>query len=385
MKRSDQEKISRLDRRYRTILETTLDYPQWLSIFFWDDESKEQIAGYLETFISKHGDIVSVRSLHPSSEERTPIHLSCIYRHEITLLDGTQDVLFQKFNFSAGFNSLFTSLTWSYLSNLSPSFRRNHRLYEKQIGRSFQLVHPHPRSLWENYKLFLSTVGTHWSTKGDTPIGPSWVVLTDVSAVTCAVTRTNRSVGDSVYTCLVTAIHKARLQKKQFEQLGIALAKTVQSCYSHRDAFVDVGLGNYIMDSKGNARFIDGELLQVFPGEVPSHYKALELVMFMETLYLETVRDYCKTINSRNHDEIRKYQHGLLLFFSAFLKELRLSKEEIDLAQTMYLDWSTKLGTFFFTFLLLLRCDPRVILQYRTLFLKDFVVTLDEQSKLQNF
>jgi hypothetical protein len=142
-----------------------------------------------------------------------------------------------------------------------------------------------------------------------------------------------------------------------------------------------VGLGNYIIDDQGRARFIDGELLQVFPTSAPPHYKALELVMFMETLYLETVRDYCSTVNSLNLDDMKQYQRGLLVFFSAFLKELRLSKEELMLAQKMFRDWSTKIGTFFFTLLLSLHRTPRVIHRYRKILREHLLLILDEYIK----
>jgi hypothetical protein len=184
-----------------------------------------------------------------------------------------------------------------------------------------------------------------------------------------------------VYTHLITAIHQKRLQKKQLETLGTALAETIRSCYERNLAFIDVGLGNYIIDDQGHARFIDGELLQAFPTSVPPHYKALELVMLMETLYLETVRDYCRTINSCNPDDIKQYQRGVLVFFSAFLKELSLSKEELMLAQSMYHEWSTKISTFFFTLLLSRRRTPHIIHQYRKILRIQLLNIIDENIK----
>ena len=113
-----------------------------------------------------------------------------------------------------------------------------------------------------------------------------------------------------------TSLELQAFQKKQFETLGKSVGKMIRSCYIQKVTFIDVGLGNYILDSEGVVRFIDGELFQVFPEGVPLHYKALELVLFIEDLYIEMVRDYCKTINSKDSDVIRKYLQGLLVFFS---------------------------------------------------------------------
>jgi hypothetical protein len=197
------------------------------------------------------------------------------------------------------------------------------------------------------------------------------VVLTDVTAVTLAVPGNNQVVGSSLYSHLVNTIHCSRFQKKQFETLGKSVGKMIRSCYAQKVTFIDVGLGNYILDSEGVVRFIDGELYQVFPEGVPLHYKALELVLFIEDLYIEMVRDYCKTINSNDFDVIRKYQQGLLVFFSSFLKELDLSNDELVLAQGMYHDWSTKVGTFFFTVFLSLHWDARVMSSFRLLLKED--------------
>jgi hypothetical protein len=367
MDRSDRKKINHLYQLHTPITAITRNYSDWLSTFFWNANTQEEITEYCETIAQKHGGISSVSSGHPLLQERTPIHLRYLYRHELFCDDDTTIVLFQKFNFSYNVTSLFTSLTWSYLSNLSTVFRKMHREYEQSQHRSVQLVHPNPRTLWENYKTFLSTLGVHWTKNDGMVLGPVWIVLTDTTAVTVAVPGKNTVVGDSVYSQLVHAVHDNRFQKKRFESLGFSLAGTIRFCYEKKVAFIDVGLGNYIMDEAGRARFIDGELLQVFPTGVPSHYKALELVLFMETLYLETVRDYCRTINSKDVHIIKKYQQGLLLFFSVFLKHLGLSKEELMLTQMMYRDWSTKVSTFYFTLLLSLNRDSRVISSYRLL------------------
>jgi hypothetical protein len=192
-------------------------------------------------------------------------------------------------------------------------------------------------------------------------------VLTDVTAVTLAVPGANQLVGSSLYSHLANTIQRNRFQKKQFETLGKSVGKMIRSGYLQKVTFTDIGLGNYILDSEGMVRFIDGELFQVFPEGVPSHYKALELVLFMEDIYVEMVRDYCRTINSTNSEATRKYQQGLLEFFSSFLRELDLSNDELVLAQGMYHDWSTKVGTFIFTLFLSLHWDARVICSFRLL------------------
>jgi hypothetical protein len=250
---------------------------------------------------------------------------------------------------------------------LSTTFRRRHRQYEKSLGRFVSLIHPNPQSLWKNYISFLSTVGSSWNAKKTTFLGPTWVVLTDVTAVTLAVPGANQLVGSSLYSHLANTIQRNRFQKKQFETLGKSVGKMIRSGYLQKVTFTDIGLGKYILDSEGMVRFIDGELFQVFPEGVPSHYKALELVLFMEDIYVEMVRDYCRTINSTNSEATRKYQQGLLEFFSSFLRELDLSNDELVLAQGMYHDWSTKVGTFIFTLFLSLHWDARVICSFRLL------------------
>jgi hypothetical protein len=226
--------------------------------------------------------------------------------------------------------------------------------------------------------VFLSTIGSSWKTKKPTILGPIWVVLTHVTAVTLAVPGKNQVVGVSVYFHLVNALHRNHFQKKQYELLGTSVGKTIRSCYAQKVAFIDIGLGNYILDSEGAVRFIDGEFLQVLPEKVPSHYKALELVAFMEDIYIEMVRDYCRTINSKDSEVIRKYHKGLLVFFSSFLKELDLSKEDLVLAQKMFNDWSTKLGTFCFTVFLVLRWDAEVVSSFRVLLKKELEMIIQK-------
>jgi hypothetical protein len=227
--------------------------------------------------------------------------------------------------------------------------------------------------------LFLSTFGTSWNAQENTHLGPVWVVLTDVTAVTLAVADKNQTVGLSVYSHLVDLIHQSSFQKKSFERLGESLARTIQSSYTQKAVFIDVGLGNYILDSKGMARAIDGELFQLFPEAVPSHYKALELVLFMEDIYIETVRDYCRAINSGEVDKIRRYQQGLFVFFSSFFTTLNLTKDEMTLAQRMYHDWSTKVGTFYFTVFLFLRWDARIISSFRLLLKEELEKIIEER------
>lgn len=365
MKKADRKKIFRLRRLYKNEKKTTLAYPQWVLTFFWDASAKQQLNEFLHQHLQSHGSVTSVVSGHPVLGEHTPIHLPYLYRHDLSFEDGSGCILFQKFNFTFNLTSLFASFIWSYLAQLSPTFRSNHRRYEKNHGHAFLLLHPHPRSLWKQYTLFLSAFGSSWNANESPQLGPVRVVLTDVTAATLAVPGKNQAVGSSVYSHLVDAIHRRSFQRKEFENLGVSMARTIRSCYSQKAAFIDVGLGNYILHSEGQTRVIDGELFQVFTEEVPSHYKALELVMLMEDVYIETVRDYCRTINSPVVDTIRRYQQGLFVFFSSFLTELDLSKDELLLAQAMYHDWSTKLGTFCFTIFFSLHWDAKVLSFFR--------------------
>lgn len=376
MKQNDRKKISRLRKFYKNEKKTTLAYPLWVRTFFWDSSTKEQITTFLTKQIELHGSVLSVTSSHPLVREHTPLHLPYLYRHDLSFEDGSVCALFQKFNFTRDLTSLFASVIWAYLAQLSPNFRMAHRLYERNEGRAVVILHPHPRSLWGHYMLFLSTFGSSWNAKENTHLGPAWVVCTDVTAVTLAVADKNQTVGSSVYSHVVDSIHQSSFQKKSFELLGESVARTLQSCYTQKAVFIDVGLGNYILDSKARARAIDGELFQLFAEAVPSHYKALELVLFMEDIYIETVRDYCRTINSSDVDKIRRYQQGLFVFFSSFLTTLDLTKDELALAQAMYHDWSTKLGTFIFTIFLALHWDARVMSSFRVVLKESIKRTL---------
>jgi len=379
MNQTDWKKIRRLHQMHKREKKTAFAYTPWLATFFWDLPAKEQLTDFLQHHIDLHGPITSVSSSHPVVQEHTPIHLPYLYRHDVSFEDGSLCILFQKFNFSRDFTSLFTSFTWAYLPMLSTTFRRRHRQYEKSLGRFVSLIHPNPQSLWKNYISFLSTVGSSWNAKKTTFLGPTWVVLTDVTAVTLAVPGANQLVGSSLYSHLANTIQRNRFQKKQFETLGKSVGKMIRSGYLQKVTFTDIGLGNYILDSEGMVRFIDGELFQVFPEGVPSHYKALELVLFMEDIYVEMVRDYCRTINSTNSEATRKYQQGLLEFFSSFLRELDLSNDELVLAQGMYHDWSTKVGTFIFTLFLSLHLDARVMSSFRLLLKEDLEKILEKQ------
>jgi hypothetical protein len=379
MKQTDNTKIQHLHRLHKKQKKTTLSYDSWIATYFWNIPAKEQITGFLQPHIEQHGSIILVYSFHPTVQEHTPLHLPYLYQHTVSFEDGFQCILFQKYNFSKNITSLFTSMVWSYLPQLSTTFRRQHRTYEKNLSRPLSLVRPHPRFLWENYSVFLSTIGASWNTKKLPFIGPIWVVLTEVTAVTLAVPSKTQEVGSSLYSHLANALHHSRFQKKQYELLGKSVGKTIQSCYAQKVAFIDIGLGNSILDSKGVARFIDGEFLQMFPETVPSHYKALELVVFMEDIYVEMVRDYCRTLNSRDSDMIRKYQQGLLVFFSSFIKELDLSNADLVLAQKMFNDWSTKVGTFCFTVFLVLRWDARVVCSFRKLLKKELETIINQR------
>jgi len=367
MKRADRKKIRSLHQLHRREKRTTHSYDSWLATYFWDPASKEQITEYLQSLIQHHGEISSVTSSHPELLERTPIHLSYLYRHEISCEDGFQQVLFQKLNFTWSFISLFSSIFWAYIAFLSTTFRQNHRRYEKNIGRLLALMRPNPGSLWENYQAFLRTLGSPWNTTEIKLLGPTWVVCSDITVVTLAVPGKNQPVGGTVYVQLIHAVHQKRTPKKQFETLGSSLGKTIKSCYEQNVAFLDISLGNYIRDRDDVVRFIDGELFQVYPFGVPSHHRAMELVLFMETIYIETVRDYCETVHVRDADAIHRYLQGLVNFFSSFLQEIGLSDDELTMALRMSQGWTSKFGTFFFTLYFSFNHDAKVMSLYRVL------------------
>jgi hypothetical protein len=378
MKRADRKKIQRLHQLHQHEKKTTLSYDSWLATYFWDSASKEQITEYLHSVIQRHGKISSVTSFHPRVQGRTPIHLPYLYRHDISFEDGSQVVLFQKLNFSWSLISLFNSVFWSYIGCLSPAFRHSHRRYEKTIGRSLALVRPNPGSLWENYRMFLRTLGSSWDTQETKLPGPTWVVCTDITAVTLAVPGKNQEVGTTVCEHLIHAIHQRRFSKKQFETLGRLFGLTIKSCYEQNAAVIDVSLGNYICDSDDVLRFIDGELLQVYPEGVPSHCRAMELVLLMETLYIETVCDYCERVNVCDADAIRRYSQGLFIFFSSFLQEVGLSNDELILALRMSQGWTTKVGTFIFTLIYSFTHDAKVLSLYRVVLRESFEKIIED-------
>jgi hypothetical protein len=380
MKRADRQRIRHLHQLHLRQKKTTLSYESWLTTYFWDPASKEQITRYLDSLMQHHGKISLVASCHPELRERTPIHLPYLYCHEFSFEDGFQQVLFQKLNFTWSFISLFSSVFWSYIAFLSTAFRRRHRQYEKSLGRSLVLVRPNPGVLWENYQVFLHTLGSSWNAQEKKLLGPTWVACSDITAVTFAVPGKNQKVGDTVYVQLMEAVHRKRLSKKQFEALGKSLGRAIQSCYEQKAAFIDISLGNYILDSDDVVRFIDGELLHVYPEEVPSHCRAMELVLFMETMYIETVCDYCEKVNIRDAEAIRRYCRGLLLFFSSFLPEVGLSDDELSLALRMSKEWTPKFGTFFFTLSFSFTHDAKVMSLYRVL-LRDSLQKIIEDAR----
>jgi hypothetical protein len=366
----DIKKIRRNHHLHKKTGQTKLGYNTWLDNYFWDPFSKKEIENYLRYVGKNHEGVKTVISRHPSGKERTPIHLPYIYMHEVYFHDNLKIVLFQKFNFSRSINSVFASIIWSYLPMMSSEFRKHHRIYEAKHNYKNNFIKPHPKHLWVNYQNFLYILGDNWKEK-EKGIGPIWIAVNDVTAVTQAIYREEGEVGISVYSKLTDAIHKSlntqNINKKDFERYGNAVGATMKNYYEKNSVLIDINLGNFILDSKSRARLIDGELFQVFKTEVPAHYVGLEVVNMMETVFLETVLDYCDCVNSLKSEDILAYQESLNVFFLSLLKNLRLSDEEVQIALRVFQNRSTKQTNLFFKTLLSLKGNNKIINKYQCL------------------
>lgn len=262
---------------------------------------------------------------------------------------------------------------------MSYEFRKHHKVYENEHGHISCFTPPHPKQLWERYKNFLFTLGDSWETSNDNELGPIWIILNDITTVTQAIYDDKGNIGTTLNTLIIEAIHSGILNqyenKNNFEKYGKAIGTTICKCYEKNTAFIDVNLGNFIFDSRSRARLIDGELFQAFDRYVPSHYKAMELALMMGVLFLETALDYCKTIDSANQEDMSYYQQGLTLLITSIIDELNLTKEETQLALSIYRDWSSKFSHFFFKMLFSLICDFRLIHKYQALLKENLIFT----------
>jgi len=380
------KKIRNIHHLHKKNGQTKLDYTTWLSIYFFESTSKKQITEYLEEIIKKQGNIKTIISKHPTGKERAPIHLAYIYMHEIHFQKNFKTVLFQKYNFSKSLNSLITSFIWSYLPKMSSEFRKHHRIYETSHNFKQNFIHPHPKYLWESYKKFLFLLGEKYKNKKETNLGPTWILINDLTTVTLAICDKDENVGTSAHTKIIDTIHNGiqtnSFNKKDFELLGKTIGKTLNASYEKKLALIDLNLGNFILDHTLRARLIDGELLQVFKTEVPAHYKVMELVLIMQTLFLETVQDYCRKIGSMKTKDIKTYQQGLVILFSSILNELRFSDDDIKIAVLISQDWSTKLSILFYRLCFYLNFDAKMINKYREVLSKNLMLTLKNHTNI---
>jgi len=352
-----------------------------LDAYFWDPYLKKEIKNYLKYVVKNHGEVKTIMSCHPSGKERTPIHLPYIYMHKIHFQNNLKIVLFQKFNFSRSINSTVTSVIWSYLPMMSSEFRKHHRVYENKHNYKNNFIKPNPKHLWINYQKFLYLLGENWKEKKEKGIGPTWIALNDISAVTKAICDKDGEVGISGYSKVIDAVHKSlntkNSNKKDFEKYGNAIGTTMREYYDKKTVLIDVNLGNFIFDSKSRARLIDGELFQVFATEVPLHYIGFEVAIMMETLFLETALDYCKCVNSLENKEILAYQQGLYVFFSSLIKSLKLSKKEVQVALSILQDRSIRQTNSFFKLLFSMKGNAKIIDKYQSLLKNNLMSILE--------
>jgi len=377
----DYKKIGKIHNLHKKDGQTKLDCNSWLKIYFWESISKERMLKYLQHMKQDYGNIRTIISKHPSWTKRPPLHLPYIYKHEIHFQRGSKIVLFQKYNYSRSVPSLITSFIWSLIPKMSSEFRKHHKVWEAKHGHISCFTHPNPKQLWERYKNFLFTLGGSWKTTKDTDLGPIWIMLNDITTVTQAICDDRGNIGTAANTLVTKAIHNGILNqyenKEEFEKYGRGIGTAMRKYYEKNTVLIDVNLGNFIFDSRLRARLIDGELFQVFDGDVPSHYKAMELALMMGTLFLETALDYCKTINSINQEKMSNYQQGLVLLITSIIHELTLSKEEIQLALSIYRDRTSKFSHFFFKMLFSLICDFRMIHKYQVLLKENLIFTVE--------
>lgn len=382
----DYKKIRKIHSIHKKDGQTKLDCNTWLDTYFWDSISKEKMLKYLQHLKQANGDINKIISNHPSWSQRPPLHLPYIYKHEIYFQGDSKIVLFQKYNFSRSFTSLIASFVSSLVPKMSSEFRKRHKMWEAEHDYTPYFTHPQPKHLWERYKNFLSTLGNNWETANNTELGPIWILLNDITTVTEAIIGIDGNIGIGLNNSVTEAIHLGMLKqyenKDWFKKYGKDIGTAMRKCYEKNSVLIDVNLGNFIIDSTSRARLIDGELFQVFDGDVPSHYKAMELALMMGVLFLETALDYCKTINSMNDIDINNYQQGLALIITGIIDGVSLSKEEIQLALSIFRDNSSKFSHFFFKILFSQICDFRMIHKYQVLLKENLIFTV--QNYLEN-
>ena len=117
----------------------------------------------------------------------------------------------------------------------------------------------------------------------------------------------------------------------------------------------------------------------------------MELALIMQTLFLETVQDYCRTINSMKDKDMKIYQQGIIILFSSLLDELRLSNEDIKIAFRISNDWSTRLCNQFFRLCFYLNFNAKIIKKYKDLLSDDLILILknhtnsSSKGRLQNY
>jgi len=381
IRRFDYKKIRKIHNLHKKEGQTKLDCNTWLTTYFWESISKEKMLKYLKHLKQNYGDINTIISNHPSWSKRPPLHLPYIYKHEIHFQGYSEIVLFQKYNYSRSFTSLIASFISFIIPKMSPGFRKRHKIWEIEHYYIPYFSHPYPRQLWERYKNFLSTLGNNYEIANGNELGPVWILLNDITTVTETISGIDGKIGTGINNLVIEAIHHGILKQNEnkncFEKYGKEIGITLRKCYERNSALIDVNLGNFIIDSRSRARLIDGELFQVFDKEVPSHYKAMELALMMGVLFLETALDYCKTINSMNDVDMNNYQQGLVLLTGGIMESISLSKEEIQLALSIFRDNSSKFSHFFFKILFSLICDYRMIHKYQVLLKENLILTID--------
>jgi hypothetical protein len=101
----------------------------------------------------------------------------------------------------------------------------------------------------------------------------------------------------------------------------------------------------------------------------------------MEALFLDTVQEYCKTINSLEESKMFEFQESYVIFFSSLLKELQPSKEIADTALQITNDLSTRVSTGFFQLLFSTKYPFLMIRAYRNLLKQQLTTALKNVVK----
>lgn len=346
------------------------DYEKWLRMYSWGP-SQEDLKAYVSHLQKKHGPVKYVSTFQPRWKFHrlnfSPIHAHYTYIHALFFQDGKKQCLFQKFNFRHSPVSYMVAAWWSHLPYFSFEFGKRHKKYVAAEDFHWGAIHPDPKHLWRNHKIFLRVMGKHWLEREKPILGPICVLVNDTMTVTEAILGRRGGLAESAKNRVLEALHNKIppiASGGTLNQIGWELGRVIRNCYDRKIALIDVNLGNFLFDEKSHVRVVDGETMQFFNKEVPPHYKASELILFLEHLVAETATDYLHTIGSSNAEDLEKYQHRVVDLFQAMVGEIKPSKEDAAIALAIMKGAAAWLVNLFFKYISTLKADPKLARTY---------------------